>query len=164
MHWYFKALFARDALSKCIYSRLFDWIVVKVNKALERKSSSKAKDKDKKHKFIGVLDIYGFETFEINSFEQFCINYANEKLQQQFNSVSFTSFYVPYSHINILQYKEKKTYFFQKYGYFVPNQFLIWVLFSGGGYVFITYYMWIFMGLVFVYLFFYNLKFQPNAK
>ena len=83
----FQALFARDALSKSIYSRLFDWIVVKVNKALERKSSSKAKDKDKKHKFIGVLDIYGFETFEINSFEQFCINYANEKLQQQFNSV-----------------------------------------------------------------------------
>ena len=83
-----QALFARDALSKSIYSRLFDWIVVKVNKALERKASSKAKDKDKKHKFIGVLDIYGFETFEINSFEQFCINFANEKLQLQFNSVS----------------------------------------------------------------------------
>ena len=85
-----QALFARDALSKSIYSRLFDWIVVKVNKALERKSSSKTKDKDKKHKFIGVLDIYGFETFEINSFEQFCINFANEKLQLQFNSVSVT--------------------------------------------------------------------------
>ena len=64
-------------MAKCIYSNLFDWIVFQINKAL--KTSKKV------HKFIGVLDIYGFETFEINSFEQFCINYANEKLQQQFN-------------------------------------------------------------------------------
>ncbi|GFR68421.1 myosin-Vb [Elysia marginata] len=71
------ASFARDALVKGIYSRLFDWIVTQINKALH--SSSKS------HKFIGVLDIYGFETFKVNSFEQFCINYANEKLQQIFN-------------------------------------------------------------------------------
>ena len=76
-----QASFARDALAKFIYSRLFDWIVVQINKAL--KTSGKV------HKFIGVLDIYGFETFDINSFEQFCINYANEKLQQQFNQHVF---------------------------------------------------------------------------
>ena len=75
------ARFARDALSKYIYSKIFDWIVVKINKAL--KTSGKV------HKFIGVLDIYGFETFDTNSFEQFCINYANEKLQQQFNQHVF---------------------------------------------------------------------------
>ncbi|XP_061670517.1 unconventional myosin-Va isoform X6 [Syngnathoides biaculeatus] len=68
---------ARDALSKHIYAKLFNWIVEHVNKALVADI--------KQHSFIGVLDIYGFETFEINSFEQFCINYANEKLQQQFN-------------------------------------------------------------------------------
>uniref|UniRef100_A0A8C5MY75 Myosin VC n=1 Tax=Leptobrachium leishanense TaxID=445787 RepID=A0A8C5MY75_9ANUR len=67
----------RDALAKKIYSHLFDYIVEKINKALQFPG--------KQHTFIGVLDIYGFETFEINSFEQFCINYANEKLQQQFN-------------------------------------------------------------------------------
>ncbi|XP_049321998.1 unconventional myosin-Vb isoform X4 [Astyanax mexicanus] len=72
---------ARDALAKHIYAHLFDWIVEHVNKALHTSS--------KQHSFIGVLDIYGFETFEINSFEQFCINYANEKLQQQFNSHVF---------------------------------------------------------------------------
>ncbi|XP_070828098.1 unconventional myosin-Va isoform X2 [Chaetodon trifascialis] len=68
---------ARDALSKHIYAKLFNWIVEHVNKALITSVTQ--------HSFIGVLDIYGFETFEINSFEQFCINYANEKLQQQFN-------------------------------------------------------------------------------
>ncbi|XP_006898299.1 PREDICTED: unconventional myosin-Va isoform X1 [Elephantulus edwardii] len=68
---------ARDALSKHIYAKLFNWIVDHVNQALHSAV--------KQHSFIGVLDIYGFETFEINSFEQFCINYANEKLQQQFN-------------------------------------------------------------------------------
>ncbi|XP_031434354.1 unconventional myosin-Vb isoform X1 [Clupea harengus] len=72
---------ACHALAKHIYAHLFDWIVENINRALHTT--------EKQHSFIGVLDIYGFETFEINSFEQFCINYANEKLQQQFNSHVF---------------------------------------------------------------------------
>lgn len=71
----------RDALAKHIYAKLFQHIVNVVNKNLE--------SGHKQHCFIGVLDIYGFETFDINSFEQFCINYANEKLQQQFNQHIF---------------------------------------------------------------------------
>ncbi|XP_070599668.1 unconventional myosin-Vb isoform X1 [Erythrolamprus reginae] len=72
-----QAVNARNALAKHIYAQLFNWIVQHINKALHTTV--------KQHSFIGVLDIYGFETFEYNSFEQFCINYANEKLQQQFN-------------------------------------------------------------------------------
>ncbi|XP_071436112.1 unconventional myosin-Vb isoform X2 [Pithys albifrons albifrons] len=72
---------ARNALAKHIYAQLFSWIVQHINKSLHSTA--------KQHSFIGVLDIYGFETFEVNSFEQFCINYANEKLQQQFNSHVF---------------------------------------------------------------------------
>ncbi|XP_034540965.1 unconventional myosin-Vc isoform X2 [Notolabrus celidotus] len=72
-----KAVNARDALAKQIYAHLFDCVINRINTAL--------KVPGKQHAFIGVLDIYGFETFDINSFEQFCINYANEKLQQQFN-------------------------------------------------------------------------------
>ncbi|GAB0095574.1 unconventional myosin-Va [Sergentomyia squamirostris] len=72
---------ARDALAKHIYAKLFQYIVNVVNKSLVSET--------KEHCFIGVLDIYGFETFDVNSFEQFCINYANEKLQQQFNQHVF---------------------------------------------------------------------------
>ncbi|XP_032153321.1 unconventional myosin-Vc isoform X4 [Sapajus apella] len=72
-----QAVNARDALAKKIYAHLFDFIVESINQALQFSG--------KQHTFIGVLDIYGFETFDVNSFEQFCINYANEKLQQQFN-------------------------------------------------------------------------------
>uniref|UniRef100_A0A8D3BKV3 Myosin VC n=1 Tax=Scophthalmus maximus TaxID=52904 RepID=A0A8D3BKV3_SCOMX len=72
-----RAVNARDALAKHIYAHLFDCIINRINTALQVPG--------KPHAFIGVLDIYGFETFDINSFEQFCINYANEKLQQQFN-------------------------------------------------------------------------------
>uniref|UniRef100_A0A7N6B8W9 Unconventional myosin-VI n=1 Tax=Anabas testudineus TaxID=64144 RepID=A0A7N6B8W9_ANATE len=67
---------ARDALAKAVYSRLFDHVVTRVNQCFPFDSSSN---------FIGVLDIAGFEYFEHNSFEQFCINYCNEKLQQFFN-------------------------------------------------------------------------------
>uniref|UniRef100_A0A6Q2ZDU4 Myosin VC n=1 Tax=Esox lucius TaxID=8010 RepID=A0A6Q2ZDU4_ESOLU len=72
-----RAVNARDALAKQIYAHLFDSVIHRINAALQVPG--------KQHTFIGVLDIYGFETFDINSFEQFCINYANEKLQQQFN-------------------------------------------------------------------------------
>lgn len=72
------AVEARDALAKHIYGQMFTWIVQRLNSALR---SQRGQPKS----FIGVLDIYGFETFTRNSFEQFCINYANEKLQQQFN-------------------------------------------------------------------------------
>ncbi|XP_068581992.1 unconventional myosin-Va [Cebidichthys violaceus] len=73
-----QAVEARDALAKHIYGQLFTWTVQRLNSAL-RSQRGQAKS------FTGVLDIYGFETFDRNSFEQFCINYANEKLQQQFN-------------------------------------------------------------------------------
>eukprot|EP01061_Rhynchopus_euleeides_P014560 TRINITY_DN2519_c1_g2_i4.p1 TRINITY_DN2519_c1_g2~~TRINITY_DN2519_c1_g2_i4.p1 ORF type:complete len:1244 (+),score=600.21 TRINITY_DN2519_c1_g2_i4:390-3734(+) len=65
----------RDALAKAIYSKIFDWVVNEVNKAFGTKDKSL---------MIGILDIYGFEIFEKNGFEQFCINYVNEKLQQIF--------------------------------------------------------------------------------
>ncbi|XP_071959724.1 unconventional myosin-Id-like isoform X2 [Antedon mediterranea] len=76
-----QAEFGRDAFAKAIYDRLFSWIVSKVNEAIEVRGSNL---KHGKSTLIGVLDIYGFEIFDNNSFEQFCINYCNEKLQQLF--------------------------------------------------------------------------------
>ncbi|KAI3460943.1 hypothetical protein Pfo_017606 [Paulownia fortunei] len=75
------ALVSRDGLAKTIYSRLFDWLVDKINFSIGQDSKSKC--------LIGVLDIYGFESFQSNSFEQFCINFTNEKLQQHFNQHVF---------------------------------------------------------------------------
>lgn len=85
---------ARNALAKHIYARLFQYVVNGINASLgagavEAKSSDNSNSLTQRCCFIGVLDIYGFETFETNSFEQFCINYANEKLQQQFNQHVF---------------------------------------------------------------------------
>ncbi|KAH7306277.1 hypothetical protein KP509_22G004800 [Ceratopteris richardii] len=71
----------RDTLAKTIYSRLFDWLVEKVNSSIGQDPDSRT--------LIGVLDIYGFESFKTNSFEQFCINLTNEKLQQHFNQHVF---------------------------------------------------------------------------
>ncbi|CAM4696316.1 unconventional myosin-Ie [Caretta caretta] len=70
-----QASFTRDALAKALYSRLFDYLVDAVNKAMQ---------KDYEEYNVGVLDIYGFEIFQKNGFEQFCINFVNEKLQQIF--------------------------------------------------------------------------------
>ncbi|KAF3326549.1 myosin-15-like protein [Carex littledalei] len=71
----------RDALAKTVYARLFDWLVENINKSIGQDPDSRFQ--------IGVLDIYGFECFKNNSFEQFCINFANEKLQQHFNEHVF---------------------------------------------------------------------------
>lgn len=72
----YEATNARDALAKAVYSRLFDYIVYRINTSIPFQASAY---------YIGVLDIAGFEYFQMNSFEQFCINYCNEKLQQFFN-------------------------------------------------------------------------------
>ncbi|MQL94233.1 hypothetical protein Taro_026885 [Colocasia esculenta] len=75
------AIVSRDGLAKTIYSRLFDWLVDKINISIGQDPNSRS--------LIGVLDIYGFESFKCNSFEQFCINFTNEKLQQHFNQHVF---------------------------------------------------------------------------
>uniref|UniRef100_A0A1W7RFJ1 Myosin-9 n=1 Tax=Agkistrodon contortrix contortrix TaxID=8713 RepID=A0A1W7RFJ1_AGKCO len=77
-----QADFATEALAKATYERMFRWLVMRINKALDKTKRQGAS-------FIGILDIAGFEIFELNSFEQMCINYTNEKLQQLFNHTMF---------------------------------------------------------------------------
>uniref|UniRef100_A0A8D2MUX0 Myosin ID n=1 Tax=Zonotrichia albicollis TaxID=44394 RepID=A0A8D2MUX0_ZONAL len=77
-----EATYGRDAFAKAIYERLFCWIVTHINDVIEVKNYDTTVHG--KNTVIGVLDIYGFEIFDNNSFEQFCINYCNEKLQQLF--------------------------------------------------------------------------------
>ncbi|KAM4576529.1 unconventional myosin-Ih [Odontesthes bonariensis] len=78
------AIYARDALAKAIYGQTFTWLVNRINDSMENKDSSQKT-------VIGLLDIYGFEVFYVNSFEQFCINYCNEKLQQLFIQLTLKS-------------------------------------------------------------------------
>eukprot|EP00516_Mucochytrium_quahogii_P004452 CAMPEP_0203755414 /NCGR_PEP_ID=MMETSP0098-20131031/8869_1 /ASSEMBLY_ACC=CAM_ASM_000208 /TAXON_ID=96639 /ORGANISM=" , Strain NY0313808BC1" /LENGTH=1902 /DNA_ID=CAMNT_0050646867 /DNA_START=366 /DNA_END=6074 /DNA_ORIENTATION=- len=91
---------ARNALARHLYNRLFEWIISRINKALVVEGSITARGRSNRNllpgdgkassNFIGMLDIFGFEIFEINSFEQLSINFANEKLQQMFNRHTFT--------------------------------------------------------------------------
>ncbi|XP_076134845.1 unconventional myosin-IXb isoform X3 [Alosa pseudoharengus] len=81
-----EAITARDSMAKSLYSALFDWIVLRINHALLNK---KDMEESVPCLSIGVLDIFGFEDFPNNSFEQFCINYANEQLQYYFNQHIF---------------------------------------------------------------------------
>ena len=76
-----QVVYAVAALAKALYARMFGWLVARVNQTLETKH--------KKQYFIGVLDIAGFEIFVYNTFEQLCINYTNERLQQFFNHHMF---------------------------------------------------------------------------
>jgi myosin-5 len=76
-----QATTSRDSVARYIYSKIFDYIVKIVNLKLNPITPDV---NEPKKRSIGVLDIYGFEYFQKNSFEQFCINYANEKLQQEF--------------------------------------------------------------------------------
>ncbi|AQK76190.1 myosin2 [Zea mays] len=99
---------SRDALAKTVYSRLFDWLVNKINNSIGQDPNSKC--------LIGVLDIYGFESFKTNrclivliishafySFEQFCINLTNEKLQQHFNQAKeYTKEEINWSYIEFI--------------------------------------------------------------
>ena len=79
------AIELRDTFSKIVYSKMFNWIINRINETI---TGDKSNINDKLS-FIGVLDLFGFENFEENWFEQLWINYANEKLQQHFNSYMF---------------------------------------------------------------------------
>ena len=81
-----KAKKNRDAFVAGVYAHLFDWLVQRINSV-----GKSGVDDMEKYRFIGVLDIFGFEIFQTNSFEQLCINFANERLQRNFTSTTFQS-------------------------------------------------------------------------
>ncbi|KAJ7671587.1 P-loop containing nucleoside triphosphate hydrolase protein [Mycena polygramma] len=81
-----QAVGVRDSIARFVYACLFEWLVTAINESLTGKYGDAA---TRAETYIGVLDIYGFEHFDKNSFEQFCINYANERLQHEFNTYVF---------------------------------------------------------------------------
>ncbi|KAM6222253.1 unconventional myosin-X [Rhynchocyon petersi] len=83
-----QAVDSRDSLAMALYSRCFEWVIKKINSRIKGKDDFKS---------IGILDIFGFENFEVNHFEQFNINYANEKLQEYFNKHIFSLEQLEYS-------------------------------------------------------------------
>jgi myosin V len=89
-----QAIDCRDALAKSLYSKLFLWLVEQINDTIGASAKNASS-------FIGILDIFGFEHFEKNSFEQFCINYANEKLQQKFVQDVLKTVQIEYEEENI---------------------------------------------------------------
>lgn len=78
---------SRNGLAKDIFSKIFDWLVSQINKSTQQITGNGGMGTAAK--FIGILDIFGFESLQVNSFEQLCINYTNEMLQQQFNQHVF---------------------------------------------------------------------------
>uniref|UniRef100_A0A8C4XAJ4 Myosin-7 n=1 Tax=Erpetoichthys calabaricus TaxID=27687 RepID=A0A8C4XAJ4_ERPCA len=76
-----QVMYSIGALAKAVYEKMFNWMVLRINQSLDTKQA--------RQYFIGVLDIAGFEIFDFNSFEQLCINFTNEKLQQFFNHHMF---------------------------------------------------------------------------
>ncbi len=100
----------RDIITKALYSKIFDYIVGKINRAIVNKEEMNKINKNNIYK-IGLLDIFGLENFDNNSFEQLCINYSNEKLQQYFNNHIFKLEHVEQNNKKIIrkQREKKKT-------------------------------------------------------
>lgn len=90
------AIYNRETFAKYLYGKMFDWIVDRVNVAIRKKFDGGRKQ----YKSLGILDIFGFEIFDVNSFEQLCINYTNEKLQHHFNQHMFS--------LELAEYKREK--------------------------------------------------------
>jgi myosin heavy subunit len=86
-----KAADTANALAKALYERLFEWLVRRINATLQpRAATGTGMQQPRVASAVGVLDLFGFEIFENNSFEQLCINFANETLQRHFNFHIFT--------------------------------------------------------------------------